>query len=358
MHGRAPYHGVLTHGFTVDAKGMKMSKSRGNVVAPQKVIKTLGADILRLWVAATDYRAEMNISEEILKRIADSYRRVRNTARYLLANLHGFEPGDALSGAQLLALDRWAVMNAKRLQTEIIAAFDAFNFHLIYQKLHQFCVIDMGSFYIDVLKDRVYTMQSKSIGRRSAQTAMYHILEGLVRWLAPIASFTAEEIWSHMPGSRKESVFLETWYEGWPQVSEKKTGMNSDFWDNVIAVREAVSGELEKLRAADKIGSSLDAEVDLYCAPELARRLKMFDDELRFIFISSDARVHNQEKRKANGMESKPKELFVKVTPSPHVKCVRCWHHRPDVGKNPDHPKICVRCVSNVAGSGEIRSYA
>jgi isoleucyl-tRNA synthetase len=358
MHGRAPYHGVLTHGFTVDAKGMKMSKSRGNVVAPQKVIKTLGADILRLWVAATDYRAEMNISEEILKRIADSYRRVRNTARYLLANLHGFEPGDALSGAQLLALDRWAVMNAKRLQTEIIAAFDAFNFHLIYQKLHQFCVIDMGSFYIDVLKDRVYTMQSKSIGRRSAQTAMYHILEGLVRWLAPIASFTAEEIWSHMPGSRKESVFLETWYEGWPQVSEKKTGMNSDFWDNVIAVREAVSGELEKLRAADKIGSSLDAEVDLYCAPELARRLKMFDDELRFIFISSDARVHNQEKRKANGMESKPKELFVKVTPSPHVKCVRCWHHRPDVGKNPDHPKICARCVSNVAGSGEIRSYA
>ena len=357
MHGHAPYLGVLTHGFTVDAKGMKMSKSRGNVVAPQKVIKTLGADVLRLWVAATDYRAEMNISDEILTRMADSYRRVRNTARYLLANLHGFDPQHALAADRMLALDRWAVAQAMRLQEDIIAAYESFNFHVIYQKLHQFCVVEMGSFYVDILKDRVYTMQPESVGRRSAQTAMYHILEGMVRWLAPILSFTAEEIWSYMPGGRKDSVLLETWYVAWPEFKQAPMEFDLDFWADVIAVREAVSKELEKLRVADQIGSSLDAEVDLYCSPELMRKLTRFNDELRFALISSEARVHPLAERKLNGVETGIKGLFVQATPSPHAKCIRCWHHRADVGSHADHPKICARCVVNVAGSGEVREY-
>ena len=221
MRGRAPYAAVLTHGFTVDAKGRKMSKSLGNVVAPQKVIQTLGADILRLWVASTDYRAEMGISDEILTRMADSYRRIRNTARYLLANLNGFDPNDLLPGDEMLALDRWAVQQARRLQDEVLAAYESFAFHLIYQKVHQFCVVELGSFYLDILKDRMYTMPATSRGRRSAQSAMLHITESLVRLLAPILSFTAEEIWSHLPGKREPSVFLATWYNRWPKMERR-----------------------------------------------------------------------------------------------------------------------------------------
>ena len=203
IHGRAPYKGVLTHGFTVDSAGQKMSKSRGNVVAPQQVMKTLGADILRLWVAATDYRAEMAVSDEIFKRTADSYRRIRNTARFLLANLAGFDPAaHALAGKDMLALDRWVVDRAAQLQREIVEAYNAYQFHLIYQKLHNFCVTDLGGFYLDVIKDRQYTTRADSVARRSAQTAMYHVLEAMVRWIAPILSFTADEIWRCMPGDR------------------------------------------------------------------------------------------------------------------------------------------------------------
>ena len=210
MRGEAPYRSVLTHGFTVDAKGRKMSKSLGNVIVPQKVIKAIGADILRLWVAATEYRAEMSISDEILTRMADSYRRIRNTTRYFLASLSGFDTSAPLPVQDLLALDQWALARAHELQKEILEAYEQFQFHLIYQKLHQFCVVDMGGFYLDILKDRMYTMPADSLGRRSGQTAMFHILEALSRWLAPVLSFTAEEIWRYMPGKRGESVFLET----------------------------------------------------------------------------------------------------------------------------------------------------
>jgi isoleucyl-tRNA synthetase len=357
MRGCAPYRAVLTHGFTVDAKGMKMSKSKGNVVAPQKVIKMLGADILRLWVAATDYRAEMSISDEILTRMADSYRRVRNTMRYLLANLHGFDPAQALPGEELLAIDRWAVSQARRLQDEILAAYESFGFHLIYQKLHQFCVVELGSFYLDVLKDRVYTMPRDSRGRRSAQTAMYHLLEGLVRWLAPILSFTADEIWPYMPGRRGPSVFLETWYDRWPEVGAAD-GLDDKFWNEILAVRTAVSRELERLRIAGGIGSSLDAEVDLYCESALAARLGRLGDELRFVFIASYARVHDSDARPREAVATDVKGLYVKVAPSDHPKCVRCWHHREDVGRHKDHPLICGRCVENAAGAGEARRYA
>jgi len=357
MRGAPPYRAVLTHGFTVDAKGRKMSKSLGNVVAPQKVIKTLGADILRLWVAATDYRAEMSISDEILTRMADSYRRIRNTARYLLANLNGFDPAQCLPGAELLALDRWLVRRAWRLHGEILAAYESFAFHLIYQKLHQFCVVELGGFYLDILKDRMYTMPRASPGRRSAQTAMYHVLAALARWIAPVLSFTAEEIWSHMPGKREPSVFLASWYADWPAL-DRHDEMGLDYWEQVIAVRQAVAKELEKLRVAGGIGSSLDAEVDLYCGAGLAAQLAKLKDELRFVFIASYARVHPLAERPPEAVATEIENLYVQVAPSGHVKCIRCWHHREDVGRATAHPLICTRCVENAAGAGETRSYA
>jgi len=357
INGTAPYEACLTHGFTVDAKGMKMSKSRGNVIAPQKVIKTLGADVLRLWVAATDYRAEMSISDEILTRMADSYRRLRNTARYLLANLDGFEPASCLPANEMLALDRWLVEEGERRQREVIAAYDSYNFHVIYQKLHQFCVVELSSFYLDILKDRMYTMPRNSRGRRSAQTAMYHILEGLARWIAPILSFTADEIWSFTPGERTASVFLERWYDRWPVFADP-TPFDEPYWEEVMAVRAAVAPVLEKLRVAGGIGGSLDAEIDLYCDEPLHSRLAQLGDELRFVFITSYARLHPLSARSAEAMDTDIMGLSVAVAPSGHSKCVRCWHHREDVGRDRTHPQLCGRCVDNVAGGGEARNFA
>ena len=354
--GRAPYREVLTHGFTIDEKGRKMSKSLGNDMGgPQKVIKTLGADILRLWVAATDYRAEMSISDEILKRVADSYRRMRNTARYLLANLDGFEPADALPADQLLSIDRWALQKAQQLQKDIVEAYDAYSFHVIYQRVHQFCAVELGGFYLDVLKDRMYTMPRASRGRRSAQTAMYHLLEAMVRWLAPILSFTAEEIWSCMPGRRSESVFFETWHDI-PAVSDRgqSAGVTLAGWERILEVRQAVGPELEKLRVAGGIGSSLDAEIDLYCGDALREQLAHFGEELRFVFIASYARVHPATEQPPDSVETEMKELRVKVSASAHAKCVRCWHHRADVGTHVQHPLLCGRCVENL-GPGEAR---
>jgi isoleucyl-tRNA synthetase len=395
MRGVAPYEAVLTHGFTVDAQGMKMSKSKGNVVAPQQVVSTLGADILRLWVAGTDYSAEMGVSDEILKRTADSYRRIRNTARFLLANLNGFDPqNDLVAGEDMIALDLWAVGRAQQLQIEICAAYETCEFHLIYQKVHNFCSVDLGGFYLDIIKDRQYTTQSGSLARRSAQTAMYHILEGLVRWIAPILSFTADEIWQHMPAPvkkpRSESVFLEEWYlfeEIWKAQytrgeftpKEKHRRLPGDFnWDVLVAVRDEVKKELEKLRIAGGIGSSLDAEVDLWCDDRLLKMLGMLEDELRFVLITSYARIHPAANRPADtvwAVAFEQGELWVKVAPSAHKKCIRCWHHREDVGTHSAaapgilpsatlahpcaaHPEICGRCVDNVSGAGEQRRYA
>ncbi len=355
IHGRAPYREVLTHGFTVDAEGMKMSKSRGNVIAPQEVIKSMGADVLRAWVAATDYRAEMSISDEILKRMADSYRRIRNTARYLLANVNGFDPANAVRVDELLALDRWALEKTRTLHEEIVRHYETYSFHQIYQKVHQFCVLELGSFYLDVLKDRMYTMQVASIGRRSAQTVMLHILEALVRWLMPILSFTAEEIWQHMPGKREESAFFATWHtlpRGGREDGE------AAFWDRVLAAREAVSKELEKLRVAGGIGSSLDAEVELYCEADLLATLQRLGQELRFVLITSYAHTHPATARPVDAVPTALEGLWVVVVPSAHAKCVRCWHHREDVGSNKQHPQICARCVENVVGGGELRRYA
>ncbi len=353
--GSAPYKGVLTHGFTVDAEGKKMSKSRGNVIAPQKVITTLGADILRLWVAATDYRGEMNISDEILKRMADSYRRLRNTARYLLGNLNGFDPQSRIDVADMLLLDQWAVYQAQRLQGEIRDAYDEYNFHWIYQALHKFCVGEMSGFYLDVLKDRLYTTTADSLARRSAQTAMYYILEALVRWLAPILSFTAEEIWRHMPGPRAESVLLASWFQDWPAVELARGDMDASYWDDVLRIRQLVSRELEAVRVAGDIGSSLDADVTVYCRDGDYRTLLKLEDELRFVFITSSADV---ESVSAVGGEGESNGVRVEVRPSPNQKCIRCWHRRADVGSHADHPEICGRCVTNVEGPGEVRKFA
>jgi isoleucyl-tRNA synthetase len=358
IHDRAPYKEVLTHGFTVDAEGRKMSKSLGNVVAPQKVLKTLGADIIRLWVAATDYRGEMSVSDEILKRTADAYRRIRNTTRFLLANLNGFDPAQNLvAPADMIELDRWAVDRALQLQEEIIAAYGDYQFHLIYQKIHNFCVTEMGGFYLDIIKDRQYTTQADSLPRRSCQTAMYHIVEAMVRWLAPILSFTADEVWKEIPGRRGETVFTETWYRDLFAL-DADDSYDRGFWERVIDVRTEVSKQLEQLRADGAIGSALDAEVDLYCDTELHDLLARLEDELRFVLITSYARLHPLSEKPAQAVETEMDGLFVQAAKSGHEKCERCWHRREDVGGNPDHPQLCSRCVQNVDGDGEPRGLA
>ncbi len=357
IRGTAPYRGVLTHGFTVDAKGRKMSKSLGNDMGlPQKAIKTLGADVLRLWVAATDFRAEMSMSDEILTRTTDAYRRVRNTARYLLANLAGFDPArDMLKPPDMLAIDRWALNRARTLQREIAAAYDSYAFHVIYQRLHQFCAVDLGGFYLDVLKDRVYTTRTDSRARRSAQTAMYHTLEALVRWMAPILSFTADEIWRYMPGTRGESVFLETWY---PLPDDRDDALTSEaYWNDVLAVRTEVAREIEKARTAGALGASLEAEVDLYADGALRAQLARSGDELRFALITSEARLHDLAANPDAGVATGLAGLRVQVNPSAHAKCGRCWHRRADVGAHAGHPLLCGRCVTNLA-AGEDRRFA
>ena len=359
MRGAAPYRAVLTHGFAVDSEGRKMSKSRGNVIAPQKVIQSLGADVLRLWVAATDYRTEMNISDEILKRTADTYRRLRNTARFLLGNLHDFDSaGHAMAVEDLLEIDRWVLARAVEVQREIRRAYREFNFHLIHQLAHEFCNIDLGSFYLDVLKDRLYTMPTDSPARRSAQNAMVHVLEAMVRWFAPILSFTADEIWRHMPGERGPSVFLEQWYE-LPQPSHSPALLQG--WRQIQQVRDALAVRLEELRNARVIGAPLEAAVDVYTEGDLHKRLQHLGEELRFALITSTARVFSYDQRPAEAVDlgggPGGDRLALAVEVCTDKKCVRCWHRRVDVGQSAAHPELCGRCVENVDGPGEVRRW-
>ena len=357
MNGHAPYKECLTHGFTVDKDGKKMSKSLGNVVSPQKVMKTLGADIIRLWVAATDYRSEMTVSDEILKRTADAYRRMRNTLRFLLSNLNGFDPAlNTVEFEHMISLDRWAVDKAWQLQQEINKAYADYNFHIIYQKVLNFCVADMGGFYLDVIKDRQYTMAADSLGRRSCQTAMYHIAEAMVRWLAPVMSFTADEAWGFMPGERSNSVFLETWYDKLQPMDDAEA--SRAHWGLVSEVRSAVSKQLEGMRKDGVIGSSLDAEVDLYCDGDLRAQVERLGEELRFVLITSGARVHGLDQAGDGTQDCEVEGLKIAARASAHDKCPRCWHHREDVGSHATHPRLCGRCVGNVEGQGEQRSFA
>ena len=357
MTGKAPYEACLTHGFTVDAEGRKMSKSLGNVVQPQKVMKKLGADIVRLWVAATDYRAEMAVSDEILGRTADAYRRLRNTQRFLLANLFDFDPArHALPPERMVELDRWILGEARRLQEEVVQAYRDYNFHLIYQKVTQFCVVELGGFYLDVIKDRQYTCKTDSPARRSCQTAIHQIAEAMVRWLAPILSFTAQEAWEHLPGERDEFVFTQHWHR-FPEAAGEGR-LTDDDWQRLLAARGEVSRVLEGMRKAGEIGSSLDAEVTLYCDGELRDSLAKLEDELRFALITSYAELKPLAEAGGEAVETEVAGLKVAAAASAHPKCVRCWHHREDVGSHPDHPELCGRCVENVAGEGEARRFA
>jgi isoleucyl-tRNA synthetase len=358
IDGVAPYKTVLTHGFTVDGDGRKMSKSLGNILPAKKAMDDLGADILRLWVAAADYRGELAVSDEIFKRTADSYRRIRNTARFLLGSLHGFDPAtDALKFSHLLSLDRWAVDRAAQLQQEIIEAFGSYHFHLIYQKLHNFCANDLGGFYLDVIKDRLYTTQPDSVARRSAQTAMFHIGEALVRWIAPILSFTAEEIWENLPGGRGPSVMLEQWYGGLQQQSADEP-MGRAFWQQVIAARAAVNKAMEAQRAAGALRGSLDASVTLYCAPELHEVLSALGEELRFVLITSSATLQPIDAAGADAVSTDIAGLRILIAATDDEKCERCWHRSPDMGQSATHPTLCKRCIENVDGDGEQREFA
>jgi isoleucyl-tRNA synthetase len=333
--------------------------SKASGIEPQKVMSTLGADVLRLWVAATDYANEMSLTEEILKRTSESYRRIRTTVRYLLGSFAGFDPAaDAVPVEELVAIDRWAIARTAALHEEIVDAYRKYQYHLIYQKIHNFCVVDLGGFYLDLLKDRLYTTPKKSLARRSAQTALFHIAESMVRWLAPILSYTADEIWGFMPGKRSESVFLETWHQ-LPQVSDSTID-----WNLFIQLKAAVAAEMEKLRVAGTVGGSLDAEVEVFAQDAFREKLMALGEELRFLLIVSDARV----KRVSNAAGppvgaikvaeiAKDGGVWVRVQASPAPKCERCWHHRPDVGGNADHPTICGRCVENVTGPGEPRRF-
>jgi isoleucyl-tRNA synthetase len=278
---------------------------------------------------------------------------MRNTLRFLLGNLHGFTPADALPVEQLVELDRWAIARTAELHGEITAAYEHYQLHLIYQKVHNFCVVDLGGLYLDVIKDRLYTTPAGSLARRSAQTALWHIAEAMVRWLAPVLSFTAEETWAHLPGTRPESVFLSTWH------TLPDTGTVAIDWPALLALRTAVGRELEQLRGAGHIGAPLDAEVDIHCSGSQYATLNALGDELRFLLITSAARVHAADAAPAGAMPAAGLEgVWLVVKKSEAAKCVRCWHHRPDVGQLPAHPELCGRCVTNIEGPGESRRYA
>ncbi|CAH1533120.1 isoleucine--tRNA ligase [Vibrio sp. B172a] len=358
MKDEAPYKQVLTHGFVVDGHGRKMSKSIGNVVAPKDVTNKLGADILRLWVASTDYTGEVAVSDEILKRSADAYRRIRNTARFFLANLSGFNPEtDIVPVEEMVALDRWAVGRALAAQEEIVKAYEEYNTHGVTQRLMQFCSIEMGSFYLDVIKDRQYTAKRGGNAQRSCQTALYYIVEALVRWMAPIMSFTADEIWNEMPGQRDKFVFTGEWFDGLFGLAEGEE-LNNEFWTEIQAVRGAVNKLLEDARKEKTIGGALQAEVTLFADDALAAKINKLEDELRFVLLTSAAKVKPLGEKTDAAQATDIEGLFVEVAAAEGEKCDRCWHHTPDVGTIEGHEKICGRCVSNVDGEGEVRKFA
>ncbi len=352
INEKAPYKQVLTHGFTVDKDGKKMSKSLNNAMSPQKVVNNLGADILRLWIASTDYTNEMTVSDEILKRTADGYRRVRNTMRFMLANTVGFNPVvHQLENENLLALDKWILAKTADLQMQIIKAYDVYNFHHVTQLILNFATQDLGGFYLDVIKDRQYTTQENSQARRSAQTALNHILEAMVRWLAPILSFTTEEIWQHLPSKKSTSIFFESWYEN------LTIGYENNAIEVARSINPAILKQMETMRSEKVIGSSLEAEVDIYCTEEVYNALEQLGDELRFVFITSAARIHALDKKTVDCVAAGA-GVFVRVDKSEYDKCVRCWHHRQDIGSHNEHPQLCARCVENVIGDGEARAFA
>jgi isoleucyl-tRNA synthetase len=361
MDGQAPYKSVLTHGFTVDANGHKMSKSKGNVVAPQEICDKLGADILRLWIASSDYRYEMTVSNEIIARIADGYRRIRNTARFLLSNLKGFTPDQALPVSEMVVLDRWVIHRADAIQQQIITAYDGYQFHQIVQLVQNFCSGELGAFYLDIIKDRQYTAKQGGHAHRSVQTAMYHVLQAMVRWIAPMLSFTADELWQTMQqelSGMDASVFTAEWYTGLSPALDGHL-LDEAFWQQMMTLRDAVNKQIEGLRNDGKVKGSLTAEVTIYADDAWRSQLAKLDNELRFVLITSEALVLPlSEKPEGVTFVAELSGVAIAVMPTEHAKCERCWHHRADVGSHAGHEAICGRCVENVVGEGEARQYA
>ena len=348
MYGRAPYKGILTHGFTVDSKGHKMSKSAGNGVDPQETSKKLGAEIIRLWVAASDYSGDIAGDEKILARVVDTYRRVRNTLKFLLANVSDFDPAsDAVAADQMLEIDRYALSRAAQLQSDILSHYEVYEFHPVVAKLQIYCSEDLGSFYLDVLKDRLYTTAPKSLARRSAQTALWQITQAMLRWMAPFLSFTAEEAWAVLgaagktPGATRESIFMDH-YIDLPGADNALLAK----WTRIREIRDGVNKDIEALRAAGKVGSSLQANVVLSVAPDDHALLASLGADLKFVFITSKLTLREGE------------ALAIESSSSEDTKCERCWHYSADVGADSAHPGLCGRCISNLHGVGEDRKFA
>jgi isoleucyl-tRNA synthetase len=359
MDGVAPYRQVLTHGFTVDAHGKKMSKSIGNTVEPQKVIDALGADVLRLWIASADYRNEMSVSDEILKRSADGYRRIRNTARFLLGNLHGFEPVQhAIAADDCLLLDQWAMAKARQLHEQIHQAYAEYDFARVVASLQNFCSNEMGALYLDVTKDRLYTMPVNSVARRSAQTAMLAVVQVMVRALAPILSFTAEEIWQQIPGAKSESVFLSSNADIDAILAPDGEYRNADgeTMQVLLNMRDAVSKVLEPMRADGKLGAALQAEVTVFGDYAALGGID-FNDELRFLFITSQLRLQKSSAAAGDAISVENSAFKILARVSEHGKCVRCWHYSASVGTSADDPELCARCIANINGAGETRRF-
>ena len=346
INGRAPYDALLTHGFVVDGQGRKMSKSMGNVIAPQKIMDMFGADILRLWVASTDYSSELSISDEILKRVVESYRRIRNTLRFLLANLADFNPEtDAVPVAQWLEIDRYMLSLMQSFQHDLTQIYDRYEFHLAVPRLHNFCSEDLGGFYLDILKDRLYTTTAKGLPRRAAQSALFHIAHSLVRLFSPVLCFTAEEVWKDLTGNTDDSVLLHTWHT-FPEQADMDSLIHR--WTRLRQLRSQVQKQLEDARTEGKIGSSLAAVVEIRASGEDFTLLDSLGDDLRFIVITSEALV----------IQTSATDITISVMPSTHLKCERFWHYRQEIGSNSDHPALCQRCVATLSGQDEARKYA
>ena len=358
VNDSVPYKAAMTHGFTVDGRGNKMSKSKGNVIAPQKIINRLGSDILRLWVASTDSSSEMTVSEEILNRTSDKYRKIRNTIRFLLSNIDDYDPETFSVKDTSIELDKWIVLKAINLQKVILDHYNKFNFHIISQLIHGFCVNELGSFYLDVIKDRQYTCKKDSAERKSAQNTMYVILQMLLSWIAPICPHTAEEAWSHVPKNSQKSIFFNKWLI----INDSEipqTKINLENWEKILEIKKYVSKELENKREKNIIGSSLDADVKILCSDNLYNLLSEYGDELKFIFITSKVILVRENNLKDGQIyEINGEKLKVEIENSKNKKCERCWHRCISVGTDKNHKTLCVRCISNVYGSGEIRRYA
>ena len=358
INDSVPYKSAMTHGFTVDAKGNKMSKSKGNVIAPQKIIDRFGSDILRLWVASTDCSSEMNVSEEILNITSDKYRKIRNTIRFLLSNISDYDPEKFSQDSITVELDKWIIKKAIETQKEVIKHFEQYNFHLLTQVIHSFCVNELGSFYLDVIKDRQYTCKKESKERVSAQQSMFFLTKILLTWIAPICPHTAEEAWLHIPKNKDKSIFFNNWFD-LDINSLNSCNITDTNWNDILEVKKAVSKSLEEKRTQNLIGSSLDADITISCSRDLYNTLNALGEELKFIFITSNAFLKNiDENYSEDTISINDHKLNIDIINSDNKKCERCWHKCKTVGLNKKHKSICFRCISNVFGEGEIRINA